>query len=97
MGFAPNVNCDGQCPFSAYYPGDDWVDDVGLDGYNFAAVHDVSWMSFTQLFQQSYQQLTALTSKPVMITETASTEAGGNKAGWITQAFDRIFQPFFLV
>jgi len=24
--WSPNVNCEGQCPFQAFYPGDSWVD-----------------------------------------------------------------------
>lgn len=85
--WAPNTDCSGACPFTAYYPGDAWVDDVGLDGYNFAAVHDVPWMSLQQIFQSSYDILTKMTTKPVMFTETASTELGGDKAAWITQGF----------
>lgn len=85
--WAPNTDCNGLCPFTAYYPGDAWVDDVGLDGYNFAAVHKIAWMSLQQIFQSSYNTLTKMTTKPVMFTETASTELGAKKAAWITQGF----------
>jgi mannan endo-1,4-beta-mannosidase len=85
--WAPNTDCDGLCPFTAYYPGDSWVDDVGLDGYNFAATHGILWMSLDQIFGSSYATLTSLSTKPVMFTETASTELGGNKAAWITRGF----------
>ncbi len=84
--WSPNVNCGGRCPFDAFYPGDSWVDWVALDGYNYSSVDDVPWMSFQQVFQESYDGLTALTAKPVMICETASAEAGGDKAQWITQS-----------
>jgi hypothetical protein len=83
--WAPNVDCNGRCPFAAYYPGNSWVDDVALDGYNFAGVHHVAWMSLGQIFQSSYDKLTRMTTKPVMFTETASSNAGGNKAQWIKQ------------
>jgi Glycosyl hydrolase family 26 len=85
--WAPNTDCNGRCPFTAYYPGDAWVDDVGLDGYNFAGIHDVAWMSLQQVFQSSYKTLTRMTDKPVMFTETASSSDGGNKAQWIKQGF----------
>lgn len=85
--WAPNVYCGGQCPFTAYYPGDSWVDYVALDGYNFAATDNVPWMTLAQIFGPSYDILTALSPKPVMFTETASTELGGDKASWITQGF----------
>ncbi len=83
--WSPNVYCFGHCPFTAYYPGDSWVDWVGLDGYNYARVHHVRWLSVPQLFGASYALLERLTSKPVIIAETASVEQGGSKARWITQ------------
>jgi len=85
--WSPNTNCNGACPFTAYFPGDSWVDYVGLDGYNFAAVHRVPWMSLQQIFQSSYNILTRISTRPVMFTETASTDLDGNKAAWITQGF----------
>jgi beta-mannanase len=92
--WSPNVNCGGSCPFQAFYPGDQWVDWVGLDGYNYASVDDVPWMTFQQVFGSSYAELTALTSKPLMIAETASTELGGSKATWIEQTFAQIPTSF---
>ena len=59
-----------------------------MDGYNWGTVgawH--SWISFDSLFQQTYQALLAITSKQLMIAETASTEQGGDKAAWITDTF----------
>jgi hypothetical protein len=89
--WSPNVNCGGKCPFTAYYPGDAWVDWVALDGYNYSSVDKVPWETFDQVFSSSYAQLTALApSKPVMIAETASADVGGNKAQWITQAFQQL-------
>lgn len=81
--WSPNVNCSGTCPFPAYYPGNSWVDWVALDGYNYASVDKTAWMSFEQLFQKSYDILAGMTSKPMMIAETSSTELGGDKAAWI--------------
>ncbi|HZU60671.1 MAG TPA: glycosyl hydrolase [Solirubrobacteraceae bacterium] len=85
--WSPNVNCGGQCPFTSFYPGDSWVDWVALDGYNYSTVDNMPWMTFSQIFGPSYTSLESLTSKPVMIGETASAEASGSKATWITQAF----------
>jgi len=71
---------------AAYYPGDSWVDIMGIDGYNWGTA-DV-WQSFTQVFGASYDVVTALNpTKPVLICETASTELGGDKASWITSAY----------
>jgi hypothetical protein len=87
--WAPNID-DGGIPFTQYFPGEEWVDDVGLDGYNWGsafAAQGHSWLSLGDTFASSYATLTQLSSKPVMITETASAEIGGDKAGWIRRGF----------
>jgi hypothetical protein len=81
--WSPNVDCGGHCPFGAFYPGDSWVSWVGLDGYNQGPLTGRPWLSFRQVFARSYHELASITSKPVIITETASTAEGGNKARWI--------------
>ena len=84
--WCPNVIASDALTFAPFYPGDAYVDWVGLDGYNGGtALLWGGWLSVSQLFGPSYGVLTALTSKPVMIGETASAEAGGDKAAWITQ------------
>lgn len=88
--FSPNTICDSGCKdFTPMYPGNDYVDWVGLDGYNWGTVHPYShWESFDTTFRASYNKLVALAAnKPVMVAETGSTEQGGNKADWIKQAF----------
>jgi hypothetical protein len=81
--WSPNTYCSGHCPFTAFYPGDKWVDWVGLDGYNYAAVDGIPWYSFKRIFSSSYAILSHLTAKPMMVGETGSTDLGGSKAGWI--------------
>jgi hypothetical protein len=85
--FSPNTDCAGKCPFRRFYPGNRWVDWVALDGYNYATVDHTRWMSFRQVFGSSYRTLTRLSTKPVMIGETASAPTGGNKARWIRRTF----------
>lgn len=69
---------------AAYYPGDQYVDWIGLDGYNWGYS---SWQTFDQIFSAGYAALTALSAKPLMIGELASAAAEGDKAEWITEAF----------
>ena len=45
--WAPNVD-DGTGTMAAYYPGDGYVDDVGLDGYNNAYSQNGSWLAPTR-------------------------------------------------
>lgn len=69
---------------AAYFPGDGYVDWIGLDGYNWG---NDCWQSFDQIFSSAYTAITALSDKPVMIGEFASATAEGDKAAWITDAF----------
>ncbi len=80
-----NVTSSGMPSYSSLYPGDNYVDWVALDGYNWGTDNGNAWQSFSSVFSTSYQQITALTSKPLMIAETGSAEDGGSKASWITQ------------
>jgi beta-mannanase len=72
---------------SQYYPGDEYVDWVGMDGYNWGYGR---WTDFDAVFGDIYRELTALTQKPLMIGEFASAEQGGSKAEWIKDAFSAI-------
>lgn len=74
------------------YPGDDYVDYVGLDIYN-GAGNNVIWTSFRKEGIENYFLLTnLLPDKPLLICETASRERTKketlpcqNKAQWIEQ------------
>ena len=85
--WSPNVAYPGSVPVKGLYPGDAYVDWVGMDGYNWGTISHHHWQTFAQVFQQTYTELLAMTPKPLMIAETASAEQAGNKAGWITDAF----------
>jgi beta-mannanase len=80
----PNALWNSATTYRAYYPGDAWVDWVGMDGYNFGTTTSDGWLSPLQIFSGSYASLRALTHKPIIIEETASAEAGGSKSAWIT-------------
>lgn len=83
--WSPNVAWNTETAFEPMYPGDAYVDWVGLDGYNF--IEWGGWQSFGQIFGNSYTAITRLSTKPVMIAEVASAEQGGSKAGWIADMF----------
>jgi Glycosyl hydrolase family 26 len=86
--WAPNVEYDSY-PFTAYFPGDAWIDYAALDGYNWgtAGIGTNRWESLYEVFAASYARITALSSKPVILSEVASGETGGNKAEWIRKGF----------
>jgi Glycosyl hydrolase family 26/Concanavalin A-like lectin/glucanases superfamily len=88
--WSPNVlGLSAQYPLTGLYPGDTYVDMVGIDGYNWgtAGVGDVGWVSFTTVFGATYDLLRSIApSKPIYIAETACGTVGGDKAAWITSA-----------
>ncbi len=77
--------------FKLYYPGDDFVDYVGIDGYNWGNTKSWSgWMDFKEIFEKRYEEIIALVKKPVLISEFSSTGSGGDKAVWIKKAMNDI-------
>lgn len=81
-----NTSSANTVPYKQLYPGDTYVDWVAIDGYNWGNTHDWSrWTNFNGVFRNSYNELTLLTEKPVMLSEVNSspTGTGGNKAEWL--------------
>ncbi len=71
-----------------YYPGADYVDWIGLTGYNNGTSHpgDV-WREFDEIYKPLYADyLRHYPDKPFMITEFSCNEVGGDKAKWIEKA-----------
>jgi beta-mannanase len=88
--FSPNVISPNSPDFTSMYPGDRYVDRVALDGYNWGtSVRGQHWRSFHEIFADSYAVLARLSSRPMLIAETASSEVGGRKPRWITHTFRR--------
>ena len=85
--WTPNIQFPGmKGTYSNLYPGEAWVDEVGLDGYNWGTTHPYNrWLGFQKTFGLSYRELLRLTSKPVQLGEVSSVEGGGDKAQWITE------------
>jgi membrane-bound metal-dependent hydrolase YbcI (DUF457 family) len=84
--WCPYVN-NGHLPFMDFYPGDKWVDWLALDGFNWGAAS--AWQSFPKIFDASYRRLARIGSKPIMIAEIGSNEAGGSKARWLRRTLHR--------
>jgi hypothetical protein len=72
---------------NAYYPGDDYVEIIGVDGYNWYPVRaEASWRSFREVFQPS-NDFAAAHVKPWMAVETGTQEdpdQPGRKGQWFT-------------
>jgi Glycosyl hydrolase family 26 len=93
--WCPNIASPGTTPVETLYPGDTYVDWVGMDGYNFGTDKGNQWQSFSQVFagsaynsyQNTYAQLLKLApTKPMMIAETGTSRNGGDPGAWIHDA-----------
>lgn len=73
----------GGNSFADYYPGDQYVDYAGVDGFNF---NDPP-QTFEQIFDDAMKKL-VLYRKPIYIFSMASA-AGPNKSQWITNGLGR--------
>jgi len=76
--------------FLNFYPGDNYVDYIGIDGYNWGKTQSWSdWQSFKVLFRDQVRLARRKwPTKPIMIAEFASAEKGGDKAAWIKELPD---------
>jgi hypothetical protein len=87
--WSPHVPDARAQAFEAYYPGQDVVDWVALDGYNWGRSQAATrWQGFDDIFADAYRDLVALApDKPVMLAEIGCTDEGGDKAAWVREAF----------
>ena len=80
--------------FDAYYPGDAYVDYVGIGVLNFGTATTWSkWWTFDQLFGSQYEKLNQF-HKPIMITEFGSLNVGGNRPQWFANALKGIAEKY---
>lgn len=92
---APNVSWiwaasaafPGSAPFGEWYPGDEYVDVLGIDGYNWGLSRPGSrWVEPDELFAPALDELRNINPhKPILVAEVASAEAGGSKPEWIAE------------
>lgn len=83
-------------PFSAesYYPGDRWVDWVGVDGYNWGVTgRSTRWLSAAEVLEPMITRIRGVSTRPVALAEVATTRHTLNggavtaKNAWIADFF----------
>jgi beta-mannanase len=96
--WCPNNISQPETPWNQmekYFPGDEYIDWIGLDGYNWGYSRT---QSFADIFGPAYRLLTRLSRKPLMIGEFACAEdaAAGeqSKAAWLNAAFTSLESDF---
>jgi hypothetical protein len=77
-----------------YWPGDAYVDWIGISGFNWGAAGvDSTWKPFREVYDERYQDLRGY-DKPIVLTELGTPEVGGDKAAWIQDAFDVVQEDY---
>lgn len=76
-----------------YYPGDNYVDVIGMTGYNSGtAVPGEPWREFADIYQPLYAQYARYFDQPMIIGEFGCASVGGDKPSWMQKMFDQIGQ-----
>lgn len=104
----PGMATTGTAPWNtigAYWPGAQYVDVLGLDGYNWGDTQTVaehgwqsSFRSFADIFGSAHAELRAVANAhpdgtaplPLVIFETASAASGGDRPAWAADAMDTL-------
>lgn len=74
-----------------YYPGDEYVDLVGLTGYNNGTYYPGEvWRDFEEIYDPIYDDYVEKFEQPLMITEFSANSVGGDKIAWINDMFDKM-------
>ena len=95
----PNASYDPSASWNRiedYYPGDTYVDVLGIDGYNWGTTQtrakngwDSQWKEFAAIFRPAREKLRQLApDMPIFVFETASVNRGGDKGLWIKNEFE---------
>ncbi|MCW3842288.1 glycosyl hydrolase [Micromonospora yasonensis] len=85
--WSANVRWNDSTPALApLYPGDSYVDWIGMTGYYGSGAFS-QYRSFDTIFKRTVTEIRAFSKKPLVVTETGAAEASGRKAEWIREAF----------
>lgn len=70
------------------YPGDDYVDWVGMSGYQRPPYPDDFEPTFTNTFGRTLDRLRQVSDKRILLAEVGASEIGGTKPQWVTSFFE---------
>ncbi len=90
--WSPNViTARPSVRLAPLYPGDEYVDWMGMVGYYRRVYFDAAGNPKPPTFDNTYSgtlaELRSVALKPIVITELGATEVGGNKPAWIRSLF----------
>jgi len=76
-----------------YYPGDDYIDWIGISIYGAQQTHEPWWGLFSEMIVDNHMYITEITNaKPIAVLEFGVTDHHdtGNKSEWLRDAFSTV-------
>jgi hypothetical protein len=93
--WSPNIITFARSDFRDFYPGDDYVDWIGLSGY-YRRTTEIPTFDTTYgptLRKLRDPALFPHAPKPILLSEIGATENGGSKVTWINDLFAAFSRP----
>jgi mannan endo-1,4-beta-mannosidase len=94
--WAPNEQFEGSSPLEPLYPGDAYVDQIGISAYNWGVRNYgpvfSRWREFGPMVDPTLDAIAALADRPLGVSETGSSPVGGDRAAWIEGVFDHALE-----
>ena len=88
--WSPNARWSKTTPrLAELYPGDEYVDWVGVSGYYGTGAFSTYW-TFDEIFGPTIKEIRTFTDRPLVVTETGASDGNGRKAEWIRQTLRRL-------
>lgn len=92
--WSPNYKSDRpdlpNTDYNLYYPGDEYVDWISPNGFNWGGTGVPGWVSFDYLFRDFLLDTACRYQKPLMIGLTASANGPGSKVDWIADSYAKV-------
>ena len=83
--WSPNIVGPRQAALAGLYPGDAYVDEVGIDGYSYPTT---GCPDPARLVGPTVAQVRGITSRPIRLAEVAVATTCPDRDRWITSLFD---------
>lgn len=85
--WSPNITTTDAADFSETFPGNEHIDVLGIDGYNWGDGSGDGWRSPKEIFAADLRDLARLGQQPILVTEVACAEDPDpkRKPVWISQ------------
>ncbi|MFI2754050.1 glycoside hydrolase family 26 protein [Cellulomonas sp. P22] len=97
--WAPNIvnnlptALQGVDTLAGLYPGDAYVDWVGVSGYYRPPYKIDNDNTFTYTYGRTLDLVRSLTDKPILLAEVGASEIGGKKPTWVRSFFEAFTRP----